>query len=494
MVPRNLPLRIKLTAWYLLVYAAVQLVLLLAVALWRRDAVERANDEEVLRVAQSIAKGIAEDGFPAPEVGLADLASDSIVPTFAVVRVRGGNIAWLRGTSAREELRQFPLDNQPAAATGLYSPKFDEVTEQRARAIGVGSSALRLVTVPFRDEGSGDLLFLQLGVPAFIPKRALGDFSDLLVIGLPAGLLAAGIAVWFIAGRAVRPIIDVTLAVREVSPRNPGARVRVGGAEEELARLDRELNQALDRMEAGFRAQEQFISNVSHELETPISVMLAELQVLRRQAESLEAWRGFGQSAEEELRRLEGLVQTFLKLARFHSGLEGFLLRDVPVQDVVLEAVQHGAPFARLHQVRIVPQISTDPDEAGEAEVSGDPQLLRTMLDNLIRNAVRFSRAGDAVDVVCRAGRDEVEFVVRDRGPGVPEGWLERVFERFEQVPDSERARGTGLGLALVRDITELHGGRVSARNHEDGGSSFTVTLPRARSRAASRQLAPPPG
>ncbi len=478
---RNLSLRIKLTAWYLFVFAFVQVTVLSAVLWFRRDNIQRADDDRLQRSAEVIARRIAEQGLPTTRAGFAGLAGDEAVVLLAI-RDRSQRVVYANGLVGNGVP---PLALRAREATGLLGPDVTSIAEADAERLIGERESLRLVTLPFRVEG--DVLFLQVAAFEQTVSRSLGDYKDLLWIGLPAGLLAAGIAVWFISGRAVHPILEMSLAAREVSPTNPGARLRAGGASEEIAHLNEELNRALDRMEAGFRGQEQFIANVSHELETPISVMMTELQVLRSRKAPAADYLDFAESAEEELRRLMGLVDSFLKLARVHSGVEDFVLTDVPVQDIVLEAVQHCAPLAKLHGVRILPTV--EPFE-GDPMISGDPQLLRSIVDNLIRNAIRFSSVDDVVELVCSTTAGEARFVVRDRGPGLPDEFLDRVFERYSQVPsDSRRAQGTGLGLAIVREVTELHGGRVSARNNDDRGCAFTVTLPLA---GASR-LVPEP-
>ncbi len=478
MARRNLTLRLKLTAWYLLVFACIQLTLLLGVVLFQRDTIRRSNDDRLLLAAQGVSTKLVEGGIPTSRDALRALAPRDNANALIVVRDRTRRVI----LSSIESDQAPPFAERAQPATGIVGTDFGNIASTEAAKLTGVSETLRLVTLPFREPG-GNVLYLQMAVPATSLARALGDYADLLWIGFPVGLLAASVAAWLIAGRAVQPLLAISRAAREVSPTNPGVRIELGSPDQEIARLNEDLNRALERMEAGFRAQEQFIANVSHELKTPITVMMTELQVLKQRSAPSPEYEGFVASAEEELRRLNGLVDSFLKLARFQSGLEGFQLCDVPVQDIVLEAIQHCSRLAKLHEVRLLPIVAEREGGEGEAEVSGDPQLLRTMIDNLIRNAIHFSPTHEVVEVICRCTREEAQFIVRDHGPGLPEAYLEHIFERFTQVPDgARRERGSGLGLAIVREVTELHGGRVSASNNEDRGCSFTVTLPLSRS------------
>jgi two-component system OmpR family sensor kinase len=259
----------------------------------------------------------------------------------------------------------------------------------------------------------------------------------------------------------------------------------VDTTDDEIARLQEELNSALERLEAGFRAQDEFISNVSHELRTPIAVLLTESQVIKLSTQDQARWRAFADQVEEQMQHLGGIVESFLTLTR--AGLDQQRLRElVRINDVVLDSVQSCRAYAARHGVPLVPRLVESED--GEAQVHGDPELLRTMLDNLVRNAVAHSPEGGAVEIEAVAEDGHLVLRVRDHGPGIPPEYLERVFERFVQVPAGKRAAregrerraGTGLGLAIASNVAQLHMGTIRAANNPDGGCTFTVALPLA--------------
>jgi two-component system sensor histidine kinase CpxA len=144
----------------------------------------------------------------------------------------------------------------------------------------------------------------------------------------------------------------------------------------------------------------------------------------------------------------------------------------------VLESTRSCSRLAERGGVRIVPHLVVVADDAPECELSGEATLLQTMLDNLVRNAVRHSPPGASVEIEAAAEDGRARIEVRDRGPGIPEDQLERVFDPFVRVtPECAPGGGTGLGLSIARRIAELHGGTIAAANREGGGSVFTVML-----------------
>jgi signal transduction histidine kinase len=267
---------------------------------------------------------------------------------------------------------------------------------------------------------------------------------------------------------------------RTLDPGSITKRIRLESSDTEVVRMRDELNGALERIEAGYRAQEGFISNVSHELKTPIAVLLAEAYSLRARGYDGGEVGRYLSSSEEELGRLGRLVESFLTLTRteLHFDPQEFGLADV--NDFVLDAVDMAGPLAEVHDVAIDVRLHEADDDESPLSIHGDPQLLATMVVNLVRNAVRFTPKGGSlsIEVLCDAEHTRVR--VQDDGPGIPVEFLPRMFERFAQAPEeSRRRRGMGLGLSIAQRIATLHGGSISATNREEGGSLFEIRLPR---------------
>jgi two-component system phosphate regulon sensor histidine kinase PhoR len=222
------------------------------------------------------------------------------------------------------------------------------------------------------------------------------------------------------------------------------------------------------------QVRRDFVANVSHELRTPLTAIRGYVEAISDEPGSPEAPQ-FLEIISRHTQRMERLVKDLLRLARLDAGQETIERLACPVAAIV-GAVEHDLEARLVHRgQRLVLSVGD-----GAEIVVGDPAKLQDVLRNLIENASNYGPEGGAVDVESRVETDGVAVSVSDRGPGIPEGDLVRVFERFYRV-DRSRTRdpgGTGLGLSIVRHLVELQGGRVNAANREGGGSVFTVWLP----------------
>lgn len=476
---RSLTLRVKLTLWYLFVFAFIQIGLVGAVVYLRGDHVRDYVDRGKIDAAESLAKNMRNFGEPRSPDQLRAMFTDPDDFVHAWVRDQSGRIL-ARTTPA--DVAPPPLSSGESEQTGMIGAKLETLTPNDAERLTGVRRSMRLITIPYRERGSYPL-YLQV-----ITRTAyLGLFSELFSVYLPIGLIAAACAAWLIAGRAVKPILQLSEAAAQVSP--TGGSIDLQHSEEEITRLNGSLNKAIGRMEAGYRAQEQFISNVSHELKTPISVILTESQVLARSQATRSQYATWAQKVTSEMQRLGRLVESFLKLTRTSSGNEPTAREPVRVLDLALETVSHCTPLAKLHDVRLVPNISLEGADGPDPIILGDEDLLRTLLDNLICNAIRFSPTAAVVEINVAFEPGFALCTVRDHGPGMPDEYLTTIFDRFVQVPDqNSRSKGTGLGLSIAQHIAQVHGGEVSAHNNEDGGCSFITRLPVEPSEEADEQ------
>jgi signal transduction histidine kinase len=302
-----------------------------------------------------------------------------------------------------------------------------------------------------------------------------------LSLTLLVGVAGAGIVGWFVSGMVTRRIERVSKAIREVSPTRLDTRIDLPAGNDEIGRMTADVNQMLRRLEVAFRSQERFMTEVSHELKTPLAALLTEAQVLKYAHADGERHHRFVLSVEEEMRRLSKVVESFLMLARFGHGRQFYAESIVSLNDVALDAAEHAGLLARQSGVQVTLQLH-DPGPAGlEPLIRGDMELMRIVADNLLRNAIQFSKRGGRVTIRVTCDDGGVLLQVRDQGPGVPEEYLDKIFDRFAQAPGSPGVRqGTGLGLAIARGIIDLHRGSIAAENHAEGGCLFTVRLTRA--------------
>lgn len=303
-----------------------------------------------------------------------------------------------------------------------------------------------------------------------------------LLIGAPLAAVAAGITAGWIAWAMLRPIRVITQQADDWSVDCLDHRIPVPPGRGEMAQLARTVNRMLDRLETAMAAQERFIANAAHEFRTPVAALLGEAQVMAQRARTSEEYARFVTSVQDEMRRLGQLVNSLLTLARADAGLGPSATVPVSINEVVTDAVQACALSARQREIRLVTRLAMPAPDEPEVLVHGEAELLRTMVMNLVHNAVRFSPVDQAVDIQVTADAETTTVRIRDRGPGLPPEHLPHVFERFYSVARGDgtgQGIGMGLGLAIAAGVARLHGGEITVANCPDAGCEFVVELPR---------------
>ncbi len=223
------------------------------------------------------------------------------------------------------------------------------------------------------------------------------------------------------------------------------------------------------------QVRRDFVANVSHELRTPLTAIRGYVEALLDAPADAEQAQRFLEIISRHALRMERLVHDLLRLARLDAGQEALERVTCSISSVVTSVEHDMEPLLHARRLRLDVAIAAD-----AATVIGDPAKLHDVLRNLIENAANYSPEGGQIEVGARRQGEAVELTVADRGPGIPEADLPRIFERFYRV-DRSRTRdpgGTGLGLSIVRHLVELHGGKVRAANRDGGGAIFTVKLP----------------
>jgi two-component system phosphate regulon sensor histidine kinase PhoR len=247
----------------------------------------------------------------------------------------------------------------------------------------------------------------------------------------------------------------------------PVARVRGGGAV--LVLHD------ITALRHADQVRRDFVANVSHELRTPLTAIRGSVEALLDTPPTPEESTKFLTIISRHATRMERLVRDLLRLARLDAGQETIARSECRLENLIGGVARDMEPTLHARGQSVTSDIGE-----GAATVPGDPTKLHDVLRNLMENASNYSPESSAIEVTTRRDDDHVTIAVADRGPGLPDADLSRVFERFYRV-DRSRARdpgGTGLGLSIVRHLVELHGGTVTAANRPGGGAVFVVTLP----------------
>jgi signal transduction histidine kinase len=323
----------------------------------------------------------------------------------------------------------------------------------------------------------GVALIEQVGESLAIYDDTIERIRSLLAIVVVLAAIVVIGGSFAIASSAVEPIGRLNAAMSEITSDRLSRRLGWSNRRDELGSLAGSFDAMLDRLEDGFARERQFISDASHELKTPLTVINANAQMLQRWADRDPKIREDSLAAiGDESASLAAMVNGMLLLAKAESG-DDIPRGPVGLGGIVADAVRVSKPRAEDKGLRLelIPMAG---DDNGPA-VFGDANLLRQLFTNLIDNAIKFTERGK-VEVAVSQDGDTAVVDVLDSGVGIEIEALERVFDRFYRA-DASRNRsipGTGLGLAIVRSIARVHDGSVTADRRAGGGTVFRVTLP----------------
>jgi len=289
-----------------------------------------------------------------------------------------------------------------------------------------------------------------------------------------AGVLLLGLAGgWWLATRAIRPIEDIGATALKIAAGDLSQRINVADTDSELGRLAGVLNSTFSRLEAAFAHQARFTSDASHELRTPVSVVLTQTQSALARERTMPEYREALEACQRAAQRMRKLTQSLLALARLDAGQDPMRREPLDLARVTRECVEMVRPLAAESGLELRCDLPT-------VMCPGDAERLSQVATNLLSNAIRFNRPGGEVRISTRAENEVAVLTVADTGQGIPDSDLPHIFERFYRVDESRSGvqGGTGLGLAISKAIVDAHSGTLEVSSQPGAGSTFTVKLP----------------
>lgn len=322
-----------------------------------------------------------------------------------------------------------------------------------------------------------DMAVTDIWVRGMIPTTdTSGLMHTILILTvtlLPAILVLSVGGGWLIAWGAFRPMDRIIAAANSISDGDDiSRRVNMRRGPSEMRRLSAAFDKMLDRLEQSFITERQFASDASHELRTPITVILAECDRAKRKDKTREDFLGSVAVIEEQGRAMSELVQSLLSLTRMQQGTERYPLRRGDLSEFVASCCGEFVP-AEARGITLTADIEPD------IELEYNHALISRVVQNLLQNAYKYGREGGHIAVALHRAGDKAVLTVRDDGIGIAQEDQERIWQRFWQA-DASRGEdgGTGLGLAMVKEITQFHGGTVAVESALGQGSTFSVILP----------------
>jgi two-component system, OmpR family, sensor kinase len=446
----RLPIRVRLTLAFALAMAVVLAATGAFLYFRLGSSLDETIDEGLQARAAELAPFVAENGS-----SLAGSGDE----TFAQV-VGPGN----RVVDATSQVGRQPLLTSEERARATQEGLFLE----RDEVAGIEGQARLLATT--LDSGTG--LVLVVGASLEERDEALGDLlGELFIVG-PVALVLASLLGYGLGTAALRPVEAMRAEASEISAAEPGRRLPVPAARDEVGRLALTLNDMLERLELALERERSFVANASHELRTPLALLKAELDLALRRPRTLAELEDAVRSAAGETDRLARLAEDLLVLAR--SDQEQLQLRrdSVSAREVMDRVAERFAPHAEAAGRRI------DVDAPHELRLDADVLRLEQALGNVVDNALRHGGGAIRLSAVGRDG--SVELHVVDAGPGFPPHFLPRAFERFSRADEARTGGGAGLGLAIAAVIAQAHDGSVHAANRDGAGADVWLTLPTA--------------
>ena len=330
----------------------------------------------------------------------------------------------------------------------------------------------RLMAVPLGGERPGSVAIA--GISLGPSNTTLGQVTAGLVVGGAVFVIVAGFGAYWLARAALAPVERLRQQVAALSERDTGSTVQVPGTHDEIAALAGTMNDLLVRLHGALARQRAFVADASHELRTPFAVLHGELELAGRPGRNREELSAAVASAAEEADRLARITDDLLLLARGDEATLSVSLARTDVALILARSAERAR--ARADAAGITCRVDAPPGLTAVV----DEGRIRQAVDNLVDNALRFAPRDTEVLLRAKMAGPELVIEVCDRGPGFPQSFLPHAFERFAR-PDLDRARdagGAGLGLSIVQAITQAHGGRAVAGNHDGGGAVVRLEIP----------------
>jgi len=320
----------------------------------------------------------------------------------------------------------------------------------------------------------GDVAEVTAAYPADEVDATLRKLFGYLLYALPSTLFISLFAGYILARRSLRPVDVITRSARQITARNLAQRLPMPPTNDEIARLTETLNEMIARLETSFAQIRQFTSDASHELKTPLAILMGELEIAMRKPLSTEEYRATLTSCLEEVERLTSVVQGLLDLSRADTGQFHIDLRPVNLSSMLNDIADDVLILADQQHVDVESSV------ASGVIVAGDKVRLHQALLNVMENAVKYTpEKGNVWITLSSSGADAV-VTVRDTGIGIPADELPFIYDRFYRV-DKARSRGTqgaGLGLSIVKWIIDAHKGTIGVSSQEGSGTTFIIRLP----------------
>ena len=454
--------RTRLTLWYAGVLALSLIAFALVIYYAAGNIFHERQDESLRSTAQTVASAYVE------ELGETHSLSTA------------GQVVLAEITFPNRYVQLTDKTGKPIAASANLSGSTIAIpssifSDARARGFSHTTvSGLRVAVVPLSSDQT--VGYAAVAEPLSVIEDGQRELRRDFFAGVPLVLLLASAGGYFLARKSLAPITAMNSQTQRISAENLSARLDVTSSRDELGKLATTINDLLARLENSFKEQQRFIADASHELRTPLAVLRGETEVALGKTRTVEEYQQSLSLIQDEAERLSRIVEDLFILARQPVNTRAALnTARLSLNDAINDCARAAQVLAIRKGVRLKLE-----NDSSAIVLTGDEDLIRRLILNLLDNAVKYTPAGGEILLALTRQNGNAEIVVRDTGIGIPEAAQQRVFDRFYRV-DKARARamgGAGLGLSIAQWIVEVHGGEINVASAPGEGSTFTVVLP----------------
>ncbi|ESL02238.1 ATPase/histidine kinase/DNA gyrase B/HSP90 domain protein [Catonella morbi ATCC 51271] len=317
--------------------------------------------------------------------------------------------------------------------------------------------------------------FSELWIRGIAPLKEttsqLIDIAVYLAAFLPFLIIIILLCGYFAAKGIIRPIKKIEETTTSITDgNNLSLRISDTGGRDELAALSGNFNKMLDRLETSFEMEKRFASDASHELRTPVSVILAQAEFSLEKERQPEEYVDSLEVIKRQGKRMNQLIGNMLSYTRLEQRIDNYPFEKLDFSVLVSDLCSDMTPL-RINDISLEYNV-----ESG-IMINGNAELLARMLQNLLENAYKYGRQGGNTKVILSLQGNNVKLLVEDDGIGIAEEQLEQIFDRFFRVSNKSSITGSGLGLSIVKKIVDMHGGNIDVSSREGLGTTFTITF-----------------
>lgn len=443
-------LRLRLTVYWaavltlLLILAGLAIFLLFQRQQWAR------LDGALLEEADTAAQVVARMGPASAHSMAARLSAErDLGPSRRVWIVRRETTIALSGdTSASTPRIEWPI-NRPM------------LLDSRDRRF-------RYALVPF--VLSGEPAYIADGVEVTNVREPIARLRISLLLMLPIFLLISVSAGYWLAGRALLPLLQMSDGLAAIESRELNRRLSVPSRDVEVMQLVAAINALLERIERATEAERRFVADAAHELRTPLTLMRSGIEVALNRSRSSAAYAEALETALQHVIALGAMADEMLTLARLDQE-RALATEPIDWSALIKDVITSIEPLVQAKELKLDLKLS------GQTTIEGNRNHLRRLLNNLVANAIEFTPEHGHISISLHANEHRAVLTIADSGPGIAETDLPFIFDRFFRGRGRPEA-GSGLGLSLCREIVRLHGGDLTATNRAAGGAKFCVVLP----------------